>query len=78
MSGPDNYTKILREFHVTPSKVVLRSMPSPNHSWNRWPVPADVRSGTVYGEGQPQQVEYQTGTMSGGGGGGTVVFTFVG
>lgn len=79
MSSPDNYSEIiLRPFHATPQNVVLRTMPSPHHSWNRWPVPADVRSGIVYGEGQNYQAEYETGTMSAGAGGGTVVYTFVG
>lgn len=78
MSAPANYTQIiLRPFHATPKNVVLRPMPSPCHSWNRWPSPADVRSGTVYGEGQNYQTEYLTGTMAAGGGG-TVVYTFVG
>lgn len=78
MSSPDNYSRvILRAFHATPSTVVLREMPSPNHSWNRWPVPADVRTGTIYGEGQNYQTGYLTGTMSAGAGG-TVVYTFVG
>ena len=77
MSAPDNYTKIvLRTFHASPTTVVLRVMPSPHHSWNRWPAAADVRSGTTFGEGQSYQTEYETGTM--GGGGGTVVYTFVG
>ena len=79
MSAPDNYTKIvLRAFHATPKTVVLRAMPPPHHSWNRWPAAADVRSGTVFGEGQNTQQEYETGTMSAGAGGGTVVYTFVG
>ncbi len=79
MSSPDNYSRVvLREFHANPVKVVLRSMPSPNHSWNRWPVESDVRSGTVFGEGQNYQAEYLTGSMSAGSGGGTVVYTFVG
>lgn len=78
MSGPDNYSRvILRSFHATPRTVVLRAMPSPHHSWNRWPVPADVRNGTTFGEGQFQQQEYLTGSMSAGAGG-TVVYTFVG
>ena len=79
MSAPDNYTKIvLRPFDASPTMVVLRVMPSPHHSWNRWPVAADVRSGTTFGEGQSYQTEYETGTMTAGGGGGTVVYTFVG
>lgn len=79
MSGPDNYTKIvLRPFHATPKTIVLREMPSPCHSWNRWPDADDVRAGVVYGEGQNYQTEYSTGTLSPSGGGGTVVYTFVG
>ncbi len=79
MSAPDNYTRIiLRPFHATPRTIVLRPAPSPNHSWNRWPAPADVRSGTVYGEGQTYQAEYLTGTMVAGGGGGTKVYPFIG
>jgi len=78
MSSPDNYSRvILRTTHATPRTVVLREAPSPNHSWNRWPVPADVRTGTVFGEGQNYQTGYLTGTMSAGAGG-TVVYTFVG
>jgi hypothetical protein len=79
MSAPDNYSKIvLRPFHATPTTIVLREMPSPHHSWNRWPAPADVRTGVVYGEGQNYQTGYDTGTLSPGGGGVTVVYTFVG
>jgi len=80
MSSPDNYSRVvLREFHATSKRVVLRAMPSPNHSWNRWPVAADVRSGTVFGEGQQYQTEYLTGAMVAiGGGSATVVYTFVG
>lgn len=78
MSAPDNYTNIvLRAFDATPTNIVLRTMPSPCHSWNRWPAAADVRSGTVFGEGQNYQTGYETGTMSAGSGG-TVVYTFVG
>jgi len=73
----DNYAPvILREFHATPSTVVLREMPSPQNSTNRYPADGDVRSGVVYGPGQFYQVEYVTGTMSAGGGGGTRGFTF--
>lgn len=80
MSSPDNYSRVvLRAFHATPNRVVLRAMPSPNHSWNRWPVEADVREGTVYGEGQQYQTEYLTGSMEAvGGASATVVYTFVG
>lgn len=79
MSGPDNFSRVvLRAFNATPSKVILREMPSPNHSWNRWPAPADVRTGTIYGEGQNYQTGYLTGTMSAGGGGATVVYTWIG
>ena len=75
----ENYSKVkVRAFHATPSWVVMRPMPSPQHSHNRYPEPADVRTGTVYGAGQFQQQEYVTGTLSPGGGGGTVVYTFVG
>lgn len=78
MSGPDNYSKIvLRTFHVTPTTIVLRPMPSPHHSHNLWPTVAQVQSGVVFGEGQNQQVEYETGTFSGSGGG-TKIYTFVG
>jgi hypothetical protein len=78
MSGPDNYSKIvLRPFHATPTTIVLRPMPSPHHSWNRWPTAAQVQSGLVFGEGQKEQVEYETGTLTGGGGG-TIVLPFVG
>lgn len=79
MSGPDNYSKIvLRPFDVSPTTIVLREMPSPYHSWNRWPVASDVRVGTVFGEGQNYQTGYETGTLSPSGGGGTVIYTFVG
>lgn len=78
MSGPDNYSKIvLHPFHVTPTTIVLRVMPSPHHSWNRWPAAAQVQSGVVFGEGQIEQAEYETGTFSGSGGG-TKIYTFVG
>jgi hypothetical protein len=79
VSAPDNYSKIvLRTFHVTPTTIVLRPMPSPHHSWNRWPTAAQVQTGVVFGEGQTEQVEYETGTLSPGGGGGTKIYTFVG
>ncbi len=75
----ENYSKVItRAFHATPTTVVVRAMPNPQHSHNRYPAPADVRTGTIYGAGQYQQQEYLTGTMSAGGGGGTVVYTFVG
>lgn len=75
----ENYAKVVaRAFHATPRTVIVRAMPSPQHSHNRYPAAADVRTGTVYGAGQFQQQEYLTGTLSPGGGGGTVVYTFVG
>lgn len=78
MSAPDNYSKvILRSFAATPQNVILREMPSPHHSWNRWPAAADVRTGTIFGEGQNTQQSYETGTMSAGAGG-TVIYTFIG
>lgn len=79
MSSPDNYSKIvLRPFHASPTTIVLRVMPSPHHSWNQWPTAAQVQSGVVFGEGQNQATEYETGTFSGTGGGGTKIYTFVG
>ena len=78
MAGVDNFCKlIVRPFHATPATCVVRAMPSGHNSTNRWPVVADVRTGTVFGEGQFHQQEYLTGTMSAGAGG-TVVYTFVG
>jgi hypothetical protein len=75
---PDNYSKIvLRSFHATPTTIVLRPMPSPYHSWNRWPTAAQVQGGVTFGEGQATQQEYETGTLAGGGGG-TRVYPFVG
>lgn len=75
----ENYSKaVLRSFHATPTKIVVRPMPSPQHSHNRYPAPADVRAGTIYGAGQFHQQEYLTGTMTAGAGGSTVVYTFVG
>lgn len=74
----ENYSNVVtRAFHATPSTVVVRPMPNPQHSHNRYPAPSDVRTGIVYGAGQFQQQEYRTGTMSAGAGG-TVVYTFVG
>lgn len=64
-----NFSKVvLRPFHATPSKVVLRALPGCHHSHMRFPLPADVRTGTVFGPGQFEQQEYQTGTMVAGGG----------
>lgn len=77
--GVENYSKVIaRTGHATPSTCVLRAIPSPSNSQNRYPAVGDVRSGTIYGPGQFDQQEYVTGTMSAGGGGGTVVYTFVG
>lgn len=74
-----NYSRVvLRTFHGTPSTVVLRELPSPHNSTHRVPAPGDVRSGTVYGPAQLDQLEYRTGTMAAGGGGGTRVYGFSG
>jgi len=63
-----NYCKLIQQaFHATPSTVVLREMPGIHNSQQRFPAVADVRSGTVYGPGQYEQVEYLTGTMTAGG-----------
>jgi hypothetical protein len=76
----DNYAGVvIRTFHATPATIVVRAMPSPQNSTNRYPVPADVRTGTIYGAGQYEQKEYLTGTMSAsGGGGGTRIYPLVG
>jgi hypothetical protein len=64
-----NYCKlIVRTFHATPSTVVLREMPGVHNSHQRFPVVADVRTGTIYGPGQFEQQAYLTGTMVAGGG----------
>lgn len=64
-----NFSKVvLRTTHATPSTVVLRDTPTPHHSHHRFPVAADVRSGTVFGPGQFEQQSYLTGTMVAGGG----------
>jgi hypothetical protein len=74
----ENYSKlIVRTFHATPSTVVLRVMPSPQNSRNRYPEVGDVRVGTIYGASQFDQQEYITGTLSPGGGGATVVYPVV-
>ena len=79
MALESNYSKlVVRSLHATPSTVVVRPSPSSHNSQQRYPDVDDVRTGTVYGPGQPYQAEYLTGTMSAGGGGGTVVYTFVG
>lgn len=58
-----NFTKVvLREFHVTPTTVVLRATPSPHHSHHRFPEPDEVRDGLRYGPGQYEQQEYLEGT----------------
>ncbi len=70
-----NFSKVvLRTLHATPSTVVLRDTPTPHHSHHRFPVAADVRTGTVYGPGQYEQQSYLTGTLSPGGGGGTRIY----
>jgi hypothetical protein len=71
----DNYAGVIvRTFHATPSTIVVRVMPSPQNSTNRYPAVTDVRSGVIYGAGQYEQKEYLTGTMSAGGGGGTRIY----
>jgi len=71
----DNYGGIVvRTFHATPSTIVVRAMPSPQNSTNRYPDVGDVRVGTIYGAGQYEQKEYLTGTLSPGGGGGTRIY----
>lgn len=62
-----NFSKVvLRPFHATPKTVMLRTMPSPYHSHQRWPSAAQVQSGLVFGPGQFEQQEYETGTLTGG------------
>ncbi len=74
-----NYSKIvLRPFHTTPKTVVLRTMPSPYHSHQRWPAASDVRTGTIFGPGQYERQEYGTGTLSPGGSGGTRIYQVLG
>lgn len=64
-----NFCKVvLRPFHATPKNIVLRTMPSPHHSHQRFPDADDVRSGTVFGAGQFEQQDYLTGTLVAGGG----------
>ena len=64
-----NYSKIvLRAFDATPTKVVLRPLLGIHNSQQRFPVAADVRSGTVFGPGVYDQVDYLTGTLVAGGG----------
>jgi hypothetical protein len=73
-----NFSKVvLRTLHGSPSTVVLRDTPTPHHSHHRFPVAADVRTGTIYGPGQAEQQSYLTGTMSAGGGGGTRIYSLL-
>lgn len=67
---------VLRSGHATPSTVVLRVSPPPYHSHHRFPAASEVETGVVFGPGQFEQQDYQTGTFSGGGGGGTRGYTF--
>ena len=71
-----NFSKVvLRPFHATPKTVMLRTMPSPYHSHQKWPTKAQVQSGVTFGPGQFEMQEYETGTYAGGGGG-TRVYPF--
>jgi hypothetical protein len=73
-----NFSKVvLRTLHATPRTIVLRETPTPYHSHHRFPVAADVRTGTVYGPGQFEQQSYQTGTLSPGGSGGTRIYALI-
>ena len=64
-----NYCKmIMRTTHATPRTLPVRAQPGIYNSQQKFPVVADVRTGTVYGPGQYDQVEYLTGTMVAGGG----------
>lgn len=75
----DNYAGVvIRPFHATPSTIVVREMPSPQNSTNRYPLPSDVRTGIIFGAGQYEQKEYLTGTMSPSGGGGTRIYAIGG
>lgn len=68
---------VVQTLHATPSTIVLRESPPPYHSHHRFPTPAQVQTGVIFGPGQYEQQDYDTGTFSGGGsGGGTRGFTF--
>ena len=66
----DSYSDIIvRAGDATDTHVVLRAAPSPRNPQNRYPTAAQVETGIIFGPGQKQGQEYETGTLVAGGGG---------